>query len=277
MIDHVCVLGAGYTGRAVAEQARARGLRLDLTVRSDERRAALERAGFTVHQAAELDADRIARWLTPSTLVVIAFPPDGHTDQRIAQALSRAASVRYVSSTGVYPRRTIEDGPTQLVDDTTEVSSAPDPMHAAFLQAEAAYRAIGATVLRSPAIYGRDRGLHRRVIAGKHTIAGDGANVLSRIHVEDLATLLLARPEIRGETFVVGDGGRETQAEVIAWICNEHAVPTPPSVPAAQAPPSLRGHRVIDPSRALTTLGVTLRWPSFREGMARIASQTTAD
>lgn len=263
----VLVLGAGYTGLRVARQARAQGAAVHCAVRSSERAARLRSEGFDVWQDERLDLARIGAHLDADTLVVVAFPPDGQTDARLAPTLATAGAVRYVSTTGVY-------GPeVRVLDQHTPVSADPSPSHSRVLEAEAAYRAVSATILRAPGIYGPDRGLHVRVVQGKHTLAGAGDNVLSRIHVDDLAALLLARPEIRGETYVVGDGGSETQREVVTWICAQYGVPFPPSVPAESVHPSLRVSRRIDPSRALGDLGVRLRWPSFREGMAHGATQ----
>ncbi len=260
---HVLVLGAGYTGTRVARLAAARGLRVTCTVRSDERASALRAEGHVVLQATALDAAMVQAELSPDTLVVVCFPPDGSTDARIAPALTAALGIRYVSTTGVYPSE------LSRIDQDTPAAANPSPAYARVLAAEASYRAQGAVVLRCPGIYGRERGLHVRVVEGKHRLAGLGDNVTARIHVDDLAVLLLARPELRDRTYVVGDGGTETQREVVAWICAEYGVPFPPSAPAADVHPSLRTSRRIDPSAALRELGVTLRYPSFREGMAR--------
>lgn len=269
-IDRVLVLGAGYTGSRVATLARQRGHAVVCTVRSESRAATLRAEGLEVWQDATLDTARIAAYVTPSTLAVIAFPPDGATDSRLAHALAAAGAVRYVSTTGVY-------GPeAQILTAHSPVSAAPSASHARVLEAEAGYRAIGATILRCPAIYGPDRGLHVRVVQGQHRLAGAGDNVLSRIHVDDLAQLLLARPALRDRIFVVGDGGTESQREVVAWICQEYGVPFPPSVPESEVHPSLRVSRTIDPSPALRELGVALRWPSFRQGMARSAARKPA-
>lgn len=268
-IEQVLVVGAGYTGQAVAELARARGLRVSCTVRSDARAEALRARGFRVLQAPRAEVE-LANEVDAHTLVVVAFPPDGETDAALAPALGHAAALRYVSTTGVYP------SDVRHIDAHTAPSASPSPAHQAVLEAERAWRGVGALVLRCPGIYGPDRGLHVRVAHGKHRLVGDGHNVLSRIHVEDLAALLLARPEVRDRTLVVGDGGRDSQREVVRWIAEEYGVPMPESVDPESVHPSLRANRHIDPSEALHTLGVSLRFPSFREGMARAASRIPA-
>jgi nucleoside-diphosphate-sugar epimerase len=259
-VSRVLVLGAGFTGAEVAEQARARGLTVLAHTRSEERAAALRARGFAVWVAPELGAE-LGAHVDAGTHVVVAFPPDGVTDQRIAPLLAGAHSIAYVSSTGVY------GGLTGPIDDTTPL---PEPLPARaqrLVEAERAYRAVGAVVLRCPGIYGPSRGLEQRVLRGEHRIPGEGKNVLSRIHVADLAALLLAASALHDDTFVVGDLTPAPHVDVVRHIAERHGVPMPPSVPADTLHESLRADRAIDPRRALGRLGVTLRYPSYREGM----------
>jgi nucleoside-diphosphate-sugar epimerase len=196
----------------------------------------------------------------PSTHVVVTFPPDGTTDARLAPVMGGA--ITYVSSTGVYGDR------RGVVDDQTPVTETPTPAMALRLEAEEIWRRRGATILRCPAIYGPDRGLHVRVVRGQHKIPGDGSGYVSRIHVEDLAALILAAPQAPGETFVVGDEKPARHADVVRWICAAHGAPMPPSVPLSEVHESLRGDRRVDGSRALRVLGVSLRYPSYEVGYA---------
>jgi len=265
----VVVLGCGYAGAAVARLAREQGRAVLAQVRSEARTAALEAEGFEVLQRAVVD-DAVVRELAVSTAthVVIAFPPDGFTDARLAPQLALAGAITYVSSTGVYGEHR---GP---VDDRTPLPP-PSERAAKILAAEEAYRAAGGTVLRCPGIYGPDRGLHVRIIKGEHRIPGDGTRYLSRIHIEDLAQLVLAAGgcrQARGETYVVGDAEPASQIDVARFIVETYRVPPPDHVPLESVHESLRADRRVDGSRALATLGVTLRHPTYREGMAPAAT-----
>jgi nucleoside-diphosphate-sugar epimerase len=185
--------------------------------------------------------------------------------------LARAAAITYISSTGVYGDR------TGVIDDTTPL---PNPLNARserLLAGENAYRPFGATILRSPAIYGKERGLHCRILRGDHRIPGDGSQTLSRIHVEDLAALILASRNVRGETFVVGDLEPSPHIDVVRFVCENYGLPLPPFAPLSDLPDSLRANRAIDARRALRELGVTLRYPSSREGMAKEREPYRAD
>lgn len=263
--ERVLILGCGYTGLRVLQLARTRGLSVVATVRSSERVAMLEAAGAQVIQSAVLGPD-VAAHVDAQTRVVVAFPADAETDARIAPLLQSAHSIRYVSSTGVY------GGLRGRVDDATPLPAATDARVERLQTAEQRYRDAGATVLRCPAIYGPDRGLHMRVLRGEHKIPGDGSATLSRVHAEDLAQFLLSTAAVSGETFVVGDREPAPHIEVIRFICEQYRVPLPEAVPLESLHASLRADRAVDPSRALAMLGVDLKYPSYRQGMAPSAT-----
>lgn len=274
-IERLLVLGCGYAGAAVARLARSRGLVVVTNVRSDARASALRAEGFDVLQAAALDPT-IGDHVDAHTHVVVAFPPDGETDARIAPSLARAATVTYLSSTGIYGEH------RGVVDDATPLPAAPSARASKLLAAEQTYRATRGTVLRCPALYGPDRGLHVRVIAGKHAIPGDGTRSLSRIHVDDLALFILSAGAAAlasesasasgGETFLVGDLEPAPHVDVVRFICEAYGVPMPPFVPLESVHESLRADRKVDASRAIAALGVTLRYPTYRDGMAPSAT-----
>lgn len=258
------VFGAGYAGSRAAELAAGRGERVVATVRSESRAASLVGRGFEVTREPVLEVAK--RYVTEEAHAIVCFPPDGVTDERLAPLLSRARAVTYVSTTGVY------GDARGVIDDDTPVTTSPSPSIARVLSAEGAYREVGATVLRAPAIYGPDRGLHVRVASGVHALPGDGAGYTSRIHADDLAAILLATERVRGETFVVGDEEPARQRDVVAWICAEYGCAFPPSVPEEGVHETLRRDRRVDSRRALRVLGVELGFRSYREGMARRAT-----
>lgn len=256
------VLGAGYAGKAVVRAALTRGLSVLATCRSAERAALLRAAhpGLTVEVTERLDAST-ACLVDRNTHVVVTFPPDGETDARVAPHLGHARALTYLSTTGVY------DEHAGVLDDTTPLPEAPSPRAQARLQAEQRWRDVGATTLRCPAIYGPERGVHVRLARGTFRVPGDGAQRSSRVHVDDLAALALASAHVRGETFVVGDQHPASHEEVVLWVCAQRGLPHPGYVPLDEVHPTLRANRQVDPSRALQVLGVSLRFPSYREGM----------
>ncbi len=255
----VVVFGAGFTGGKVCDAALARGSTVLGVVRSADSAAALRARGVDVTTA---DAAVVAaQAVGPTTHAVVTFPPAPTTDAGLAPLLTRARAVSYLSTTGVY------EDLEGVIDDATALPADPSPKYAAVLAAEAQYRAVAAAVLRSPGIYGAERGIHVRLQRGDFRLSGDGSRYGSRIHVEDLAQLLLASAATPGETFVVGDLEPCRQRDMVTWLCQQLQLPFPASAPLAEVHETLRRNRRIDSSRALRRLGVSLRFPTYREGL----------
>jgi len=250
-VSDLLILGQGYTGSVVARLAHERGLHTVGTVRNPDHAG----RGILVAPSPSV----LAGYVTAATHVIVCFPPDGTTDAALAPLFGDAKAITYLSTTGVYGDR------RGVIDDTTPIAAAPSPRRAA----EEIWHAVGATILRCPAIYGPDRGIHVRMRAGDYRIAGDGSQFTSRIHVVDLARLILAAGDVRGETFVVGDQAPATQNEICRWIADEYGIPFPPYVPLEQVHPTLRADRQVDGARALEVLGVTLAYPRYSDGMAK--------
>jgi nucleoside-diphosphate-sugar epimerase len=254
----VVVFGAGFSGGAVCKAALARGLTVLGVVQSQSSVEKLVARGI---EATSVDCRQAAeRYVGSETHAIITFPATATEERSFAPLLARARAVTYLSTTGVY------EDLEGIVDDATPLPEVASTKFAAVLEAERAFRALGAAVLRAPGIYGAERGLHVRLARGEFRLSGDGTRYASRIHVEDLAELLLASAATPGETFVVGDLEPCRQIEMVGWLCSELRLPLPASAPLAEVHETLRRNRRIDGSRALARLGVTLKYPSFRDG-----------
>lgn len=256
--------GVGFVAEAVA--AAAAGRRIAGTTRNPLHADRLRRLGIEPIVLAP-GADTALRKHLRDADVVVSFPPDGTTDAHVASLMDSARRIVYVSSTGVY-------GETRgRIDNVTPAAPNDDTGRRRF-DAEESWRRIGATVVRAPGIYGPDRGLHRSLHTGAYRLPGDGSGVISRIHVDDLAQVLLAAldADIVGRTFVVGDLHPAPQREVVEWLCERLGLAMPASIPLEQAPRTLRGSRSVDPSQTLFELGVSLRYPSYREGFNACAN-----
>jgi len=265
------ILGCGFVGTEVARRAVAAGHRVAATTRQSDGRQALERLGVELHAAPALTGDLVQRLVGPNVNVLVAFAPDGRTDAEIAPRLAAAAHVVYISTTGVYGAR------RGHIDEATPVDPA-EPRARDRLDAERGYGDAGATLLRAAGIYGPGRGLHLRLKSGTFRIPGDGSGVVSRIHVADLARLVLGIfrrvPEgARGDVFVAADDTPVPQLEVIEWLCRRLALPMPPRVPVEEAPATLRHDRAVDNRRIKTWTGLSLLYPSYREGFESCLSE----
>jgi nucleoside-diphosphate-sugar epimerase len=258
-MKRLLVLGAGFTGGAVARLARERGVEVVASTRDAGRAERLRALGCAPLLAPDLASAELP--IDGATAVLVAFPPDGRTDAALVPRLSRARAVAYVSSSVVYGRA------RGRVDERTRVA-ADTPRGVARVEAEALHRSIGATVVRAPAIYGPGRGIHTRLAAGTLKLHGDGTNVVSRVHVDDLASALyeLLAGDVRGATFVAGDRVPAPHVEVIRFVADALSLPMPPRAPAESADETLRNERALDPSLLWSTLGREPRFPSYREG-----------
>jgi nucleoside-diphosphate-sugar epimerase len=233
-------------------------------VRSESALASLLALGVDAHAHPMLDRSAVASLLERAGAevdAVITFPPDGRTDADIAPALGAARRIAYVSSTGVYGEA------RGAIDESTPVD-ATVPRSRARLEAETVYRERGAIVLRAAGIYGPGRGLHRRILEGTFRMPADGGNVVSRIHVEDLSTFILAALErgTPGTTFVLADDTPVPQREAIAWLCQRLGRAEPASLPLGEVAETLRHDRSVDNAAAKRSLGVQVAFPSYREG-----------
>ena len=267
------VLGGGFAGAAVARRALACGVAVTATTRSDARAASLRAIGATPLVHARLDGDVLAAHVDDQTCVLVTLPPDGSADARLAPACSRAGAraIAYVSSTGVY------GGASGKVDGDTPVDR-DAPRAAARLDAEDRWRSVGATILRAPAIYGPGRGLHLRLARGEVRLLGAGGNAISRVHVDDLAATLFAllQASTRDELYVIGDEEPAPNADVVAWICAALAIAAPEAEPAEAPDETLRHDRRADGSRIRERLGLTLAYPTYREGYAHCIARDRA-
>jgi nucleoside-diphosphate-sugar epimerase len=255
-------LGFGQVARWVAKSAGPSYQLIGTTrdaARSQELSAQLVEP-FILSGNLEEDAPAIAD-LCAGARVLVSFPPDGKTDRAIAQAFPDARII-YISSTGVYGK---EAG---IVDESTPVD-AGFGNNALRLEAEEIWQKCGATILRAPGLYSPDSGLHTRLVAGTYKLPGDGSKFTSRIHLKDLACIILAAFEkdvLSASLYVVGDNKPTTQLEVVTWLCSGLKIPLPESVPLEAVPESLRGNRRVSAKKILKELDIELEFPTYVEG-----------
>jgi nucleoside-diphosphate-sugar epimerase len=174
------------------------------------------------------------------------------------------------------------------VDEDTPVADAPAPHGRARLDAERTLFAAGDELgvetvsLRIAAIYGPGRGVHERLRAGAFAVPGDGANWISRIHVDDLAAAIVAAGAIAAlprRVYVIGDDEPATARAHADGVAALLGVAPPPSVPIETLSPEaaeLRlANRRVRNARMKHELGVRLAYATWREG-TRAAIATAA-
>jgi nucleoside-diphosphate-sugar epimerase len=198
--------------------------------------------------------------LASSSYVLVSFPPDGITDAVIAPMLSRAGALIYISSTAVYGD---QEG---AVDEDTSYRLSTDNHNR--IAAEKIWQGVGATILRTPGFYDRYSGLHIRLKNGSYRLPGDGSNVSSRIHLHDLAQIILTAfvKAPKNKLYVVGDLSPAPQHEVVSWLCKRMSLPSPESAAMSALHYTHRANRFVVASKVLKELDIKLRYPSYKEG-----------
>lgn len=217
----------------------------------------------------------------PRGAVVVDSVPPGDRDhlgeRNLVAAASEAGAARlvYLSSTGVYGRA---DG--GWVDEETPVDPL-GPRGAQRLDAETAaldaatQTGLEAVALRIAGIYGPGRGVVARMRAGTYRIIGDGDTYVSRIHVHDLCTTIIAAglvSPLPRRIYTVADDEPTTSREYADAVAQAIGSPPAPAVPLAEVSTSvaamLSADRRVSNRRIKDELGVRLRYPSWREGLA---------
>ena len=277
------IVGCGYVGERLLVELSARGERVVATTRNPERAAALGPAARVVDPR---DAEALARLLPPEAVVVDSVPTDPergpHMDALLAAcAHAGAQRIVYLSSTGVYgvPAGT---SPGTWIDEETPVTPTTLRGRARAeeedrLFAGAAWTGIEALALRIAAIYGPGRGVQERLLKGNYRIVEAGGGFVSRIHVDDLVQVILAAGRVRPlprSVYLVADDEPTTVRAHADGVAALLGLPPPDSVPPESASvvtvEMQTGGRRVRNERMKRELGISLRYPSWREGFAAI-------
>lgn len=277
--------GLGYTAQALAARKRDAGWTVIGTCRSPEKQAALAARGF---ETVLFDRDRPIRdagkILAGTTHLLMSAPPDEAGDPVLGAhrfdllALATLEWVGYLSTTGVYGDRA-----GGWVDETTPISSeaARNRLRA---EAEKAWLALARDdglpvhAFRLAGIYGPGRNQLITLREGRARRIIKKGQVFGRIHVDDIATVLeasMAKPN-PGAIYNVVDNEPEDSATVIEYAATLLGIAPPPLEPyeTAEMSPMARSFyeecRRVRNDRIKRELGVTLRYPTYREGLAAL-------
>ncbi len=263
------LVGAGYTGARLARALVGQGGDVTITRRTAAAASDLASQLGAIGVRADLaEPTTLSGIIPPDAIVVCLAPPGADAAAEMRALIDAAASARklvYVSSTGVYA-----PGGGASVDESWPIAPTTTSGRAR-VAAEAALAdaAIPWVTLRVAGIHGPGRGLVDRIRAGTYRIVGDGHAHVSRIHVDDLVTAIIAAGTSKVTGAVnVADDEPSPIGEVADAIAAELGLPLPPRVPADSVSPEVAGmltaDRRIANRRLRVELGVELRYPSWR-------------
>ena len=285
--------GFGYSARHYIAQFGARFDRVVATVRNSEK-ADMINADNAVEALVFAGAPNpaVSDLLARCDALLVSTPPGEAGDPVLAafsDALARVQrlqSVVYLSTVGVYG-----DRQGAWVDETSELHAATTRGRAR-VQAETAWRALGTqrgegrpsvAVLRLAGIYGPGRSALTQVANGTARRIIKPGQVFNRIHVADIArTIDAALAQHASEIFNVSDDVPAPPQDVIRFAAELLNVPVPAEIPFAEAAKNLSPMalsfyadcRRVRNDRIKRELGVTLRFPSYREGLRAIHAET---
>lgn len=277
--------GHGYSAAALARRLLPLGWRVIGTTRTPAREADLHAQGVEPRLWPGTDISDLSHDLLQASHVLISAGPDETGDpvlRDFAEGLRAAAPrltwVGYLSTTGVYG-----DHQGGWVDESTPLT--PTTRRGRWrMEAETAWTALAQDaglplhIFRLAGIYGPGRGPFAKVRAGTARRIIKPNQVFSRIHVEDIASVLaasIARPN-PGAVYNVCDNEAAPPEDVIAHAAALLGLPLPPAVAydAAEMTPMARSFyaesKRVRNDRIRDELAVDLQFPDYRVGLAAL-------
>lgn len=248
------IFGLGYTARVIASRLTALGWEAVST--GSEGTLSFDDEGMV--RLALADADH----------VLSSVPPGGEGVDPVLDRYGDALAgkpLSYLSSTGVYG-----DTAGAWVDESAPTGTGRRTARA---EADAAWLALGARVYRLPGIYGPGRSIFDRIADGRaHRIDIPG-QVFSRVHVEDIASGVIAGLDAPPGAYNLADDLPCSQNLLVEEACRLLGIAPPPlqSLEEAGLSPMARAfyaeNRRVANGKARRVLGWRPRYPDYVAGL----------
>ena len=286
MTGHLFIFGYGYVAAALTGRLRAKGWRVSASARRPDKAGALSAAGIEAHVFGPRGLTDVASVFADVTHILATAAPDADGDPILkahARDFETAAPalrwIGYLSTTGVYG-----DAGGGWVDEGAALA----PVHERGqrrVAAEIAWAGLGemtgaaACIFRLPGIYGPGRSAFDQLRAGTAKRLVKPGQVFSRIHVDDIAQALEAALALTGGTVLnLADDEPAPPQDVVTEAARLLGIDPPPEEPfesakARLSPMALEfysANRRIANARMKAELGLTLLYPTYREGLRAI-------
>jgi len=289
-MPHLLSFGHGYSAQALARLLLMQGWTITGTTRAEDKAEALSRTG--VDAVVWPDADMKDR-LAKATHLLISAGPNADGDpvwnalrDQVGDIAKNLEWVGYLSTTGVYG-----DHQGGWVDETTALS--PSTKRGQLrVEAETAWQNLAQEtglplhIFRLAGIYGPGRGPFSKVRNGTARRIIKDNQVFSRIHVEDIAQVLLAsiKQPNAGAIYNLCDDDAAPPQDVIGYAATLLGLPLPKAEPFDTAEMSAMARSFYAESKRVRNdrikeeLGVALLYPDYRTGLEALlaAEDTTA-
>jgi len=274
-MNNLFCFGYGYTADHLA-RALPDGWQVAGTVRREDGRENTQIFGEAID-------------FTDITHLLLSIPPEEAGDPALLRyhaALMAAPNLRwigYLSTTGVYG-----DHGGALVDESTPTAPTSDRARRRE-RAERDWLDFGAAkgvtvqIFRLAGIYGPGRNVLDDIRAGTARRIVRPGQLFSRIHVEDIAAILLAAMTEHNAAPILNvcDDEPAPPADVIEFGCRLLGVEPPPEIPFEKAELSAMAltfwndNKRVDNRLMKRELGISLLYPTYREGLGALASGIT--
>ena len=281
------IFGCGYSASYFARTRASSFASICGTTRGADAAARLAASGITglVFDGARFDAALLRR-LEQADALLVSTPPDGAADPALRAfraaiaAAPRLVRIVYLSTIGVYG-----DHQGAWVDET----SATHPGSArnqARLGVERQWLALGAEtgkavhVLRLAGIYGPGQNVLQKLRDGTAQRIVNPGQVFNRIHVADIARAIAAAFAHGGEGGIcnVADDEPTPPQDVMLFGAGLLGIAPPPQLDfsSADLSPMARSfygeNKRVRNTRLKQQLGVSLAYPTYREGLRALAA-----
>jgi len=268
------IFGFGYSATAIAEELRGRAEWIGGTVRDESKAAAAKNAGV---EPLLFGGAQISAALAQATHIIQSIPPGDSGDPvlaRHADEIRTAKNLRwigYLSTVGVYG----DHGGAWVNEDTPP--NPQQPRTRARVEAETAWGQIGQPLatFRIAGIYGPGRNALINIADGSARRIVKQDQIFNRVHVADIgASVATAAMQEATGVFNLADDEPAPPQDVIAFAANLMGVAPPPEIDFATAElsPMARSfygeNRRVANTRLKRDLGLSLRFPTYREGLS---------
>lgn len=284
---NILILGLGYSAGFFARAALARGWEVTGTVRSAYKAAELSREGIrTLVFGGFAVSSALTKAVAEADAVLVSVQPSEDGDPALGPlraALMAAPNLHwigYLSTIGVYG-----DQNGAWIDEATPTA----PTNARTRQRvaiEEAWLQLGrdsgkpVQIFRLSGIYGPGRNAITKLRAGTANRLIKPGQVFNRIHVDDIAGVLmasLAQPR-QGAIYNVTDDEPGPPQDVITLAAELTGLTPPPEVPFEQAKLSPMAASFYGESKRVSNalvkreFGYAFRYPTYREALRTLAA-----
>lgn len=279
-MNQLLIVGCGSVGRRIASLAMERGVAVCTLNRKEEGVPGAR------HITANLDDTETLAGLPTrgASVIYLAPPPGGGVEEPRVRNFCAAVpagaepeQVVYISTSGVYGDCG-GDKVTEKTEPNPQTARGKRRLHGERLFLEwGRARGVKVVILRVTAIYAKDRLPVMQLTGGQPVLREEESLPGNRIHADDLSRICLAALERGkdGDIFNVSDGSSTTMTHYFNAAADALGLPRPRQVTLEEArkvmTPLMISYftesRVVDNTKMLQELGITLLYPDLAAGL----------